>query len=83
MQHPDRYGRSAKSFTAHLTGLCAWLESEGDAQTVNVAVQRWLSGPSPIGDAVGRWARATWGAYAPLHAKAREWIGMALAPGTR
>ncbi len=22
MQHPDRYGRSAKSFAAHLTGLC-------------------------------------------------------------
>lgn len=63
MQHPDRYGRSAKSFTAHLTGPRAWLESEGDA--------------------VGRWARATWGAYAPLHAKAREWIEMALAPGTR
>lgn len=48
MQHPDRYGRSAKSFAAHLTGLCAWLEDEGVAQSVNAAVQRWLSGPSPI-----------------------------------
>lgn len=48
MQHPDRYGRSAKSFAAHLTGLCAWLDDEGESQSVNAAVQRWLSGPSPI-----------------------------------
>ena len=48
MQHPDRYGRSAKSFTAHLTGLCAWLDDEVGAQSVNAAVQRWLSGPSPV-----------------------------------
>jgi hypothetical protein len=48
MQHPDRYGRSAKSFAAHLTGLCAWLENEGGAQSMNASVQRWLSGPSPI-----------------------------------
>ena len=48
MQHPDRYGRSAKSFAAHLTGLCAWLEDEAGALFVNAAVQRWLSGPSPI-----------------------------------
>ena len=37
MQHPDRYGRSAKSFAAHLTGLCAWLEDETGAQAVNGA----------------------------------------------
>jgi hypothetical protein len=48
MQHPDRYGRSAKSFAAHLTGLCAWLDNEADAQSQNATVQRWLSGPSPI-----------------------------------
>lgn len=48
MQHPDRYGRSAKSFAAHLTGLCAWLENEPGAHEINAAVQRWLSGPSPI-----------------------------------
>ena len=48
MQHPDRYGRSAKSFAAHLTGLCAWLEDESRAPSVNASVQRWLSGPSPI-----------------------------------
>jgi len=48
MQHPERYGRSAKSFAAHLTGLCAWIENEEDAQSINAAVQRWLSRPSPI-----------------------------------
>ena len=48
MQHPDRYGRSAKSFAAHLTGLCAWLDSEAGAPSVNASVQRWLSGPSPV-----------------------------------
>jgi len=48
MQHPDRYGRSAKSFAAHLTGLCAWIDDEAGAQAVNAVVQRWLSGPSPI-----------------------------------
>jgi len=48
MQHPDRYGRSAKSFAAHLTGLSAWLEDESRAPVVNASVQRWLSGPSPI-----------------------------------
>lgn len=48
MQHPDRYGRSAKSFAAHLTGLCAWVEDEASAQAANAAVQRWLGGPSPI-----------------------------------
>ena len=103
MQHPDRYGRSAKSFAAHLTGLYAWLENESTAQSVNAAVQRWLSGPSPIqkptlpptygaitirdlvdaedpvryGEVLRRWARATWDAYAPLHATAREWIASA------
>ena len=48
MQHPDAYGRSAKSFAAHLTGLCAWIENEAEAQSVNAAVQRWLSGASPV-----------------------------------
>lgn len=48
MQHPDRYGRSAKSFAAHLTGLCAWLEDESNASSANAAVQRWLNGPSPV-----------------------------------
>ena len=43
LQHPDRYCTSAKSFAAHLTGLCCVLEHGGD-ERVNSAVQRWLSG---------------------------------------
>ena len=42
LQHPDEYMRSGKSFAAHLTGMCAALESE-DALSTNQAVQRWLS----------------------------------------
>jgi hypothetical protein len=109
MQHPARYGRSAKSFAAHLTGLCAWLENETTAQSVNAAVQRWLSGPSPIqkptlppsygaitirdlvdaedpveyGNALRRWARSTWDAYAGLHVTARAWIAKAQAGRAR
>jgi uncharacterized protein DUF5946 len=108
MQHPDRYGRSPKSFAAHLTGLCAWLADETTAPSTNAAVQRWLSGPSPIvkpllpdtygtvtigeldtddpvryREALLRWARSTWAAYAALHATARSWIATSLAPATR
>jgi hypothetical protein len=109
MQHPDRYGRSAKSFAAHLTGLCTWLENEAGAQSVNASVQRWLSGPSPVarpplppdygaltirelveaedpvryGEVLRRWARATWDAYASLHATAHAWIVTSLAQGSR
>ena len=42
LQHPDEYMRSGKSFAAHLTGMCAALESE-DALSTNQVVQRWLS----------------------------------------
>ena len=43
LQHPEPYMRSGKSFVAHLTGLCAALESE-DAPDINRTVQKWLSG---------------------------------------
>jgi hypothetical protein len=42
LQHPDKYMRSAKSFAAHLTGICAALEDE-EALALNQIVQRWLS----------------------------------------
>ncbi len=35
--------------------------------------------PDEHAQAVERWARSTWDAYAPLHATAREWIRRALA----
>lgn len=42
LQHPDEYMRSGKSFAAHLTGICAALESAENASAVNRAVQKWL-----------------------------------------
>ena len=42
LQHPHEYMRSAKSFAAHLTGMCAAIESE-EAFVVNGIVQKWLS----------------------------------------
>ena len=44
MQHPKRSCKSAKSYAAHLTGLCCGLEYDG-AKTVYAAIQRWLNGP--------------------------------------
>ena len=32
MQHSEEYGRSAKSFVAHLTGLCCGVEAPGDTE---------------------------------------------------
>jgi hypothetical protein len=43
MQHPERYGLSAKSYAAHLTRLCCGLEHAGDAG-VYAAIQKWLNG---------------------------------------
>jgi len=39
--------RSAKSFAAHLTGICAALEYENVTE-INAAIQRWLNGPRAI-----------------------------------
>ena len=44
LQHPAEYMRSAKSYAAHLTGMCAALEGDRPAE-VNRAVQIWLNGP--------------------------------------
>jgi uncharacterized protein DUF5946 len=47
LQHPEQYMRSAKSFAAHLTGMCAAMEGD-DAASVNQSVQQWLNGPKKI-----------------------------------
>ena len=44
MQHPKRSCESAKSYAAHLTGLCCGVEYNG-APSVHAALQRWLNGP--------------------------------------
>lgn len=48
MQHVLPYARSAKSYAAHLAGLCCGIEHGGDIQT-HAALQRWLSGSIPRG----------------------------------
>jgi hypothetical protein len=46
-QHPDRYCASARSFTAHLTGLHAFFELGGKRSALRV-LQQWLSGPRAL-----------------------------------
>ena len=43
LQHPDKYMKSAKSFAAHLTGMCVAMEFEGNPDLLR-ALQQWLSG---------------------------------------
>lgn len=47
LQHPDEYCASAKSFAAHLTGLCAAIEHKSHPSVLK-ALQRWLSGTAPV-----------------------------------
>ncbi len=47
MQHPETYCRSAKSYAAHLTGLCCGMDFAGE-QRVYSAIQRWLNGPKAL-----------------------------------
>lgn len=47
LQHPAEYMRSAKSYAAHLTGMCAALERGGAAEW-NRTVQAWLNGPRTL-----------------------------------
>jgi hypothetical protein len=43
MQHPEEYGRSAKSYAAHLMRLCCGVELNGDPG-IYAAIPRWLNG---------------------------------------
>ena len=43
MQHSEEYGRSAKSYVAHLTALCCNIEAPGN-QALYWAIPRWLDG---------------------------------------
>lgn len=42
VQHPERYGASAKSLTTHLGGLCLILEHAGDRAMGSDHFRRWL-----------------------------------------
>ena len=43
MQHSEEYGRSVKSFVAHLTALCCGVEAAGDGG-LYWQIPRWLDG---------------------------------------
>ena len=47
MQHPEEYGRSAKSYAAHLCGLCCSIEHPGDSQ-LYWSIARWLDGAREV-----------------------------------
>jgi hypothetical protein len=47
MQHPDEYCKSAKSFAAHLTGLCCAMEFGGSSKRY-WAIARWLDGNAEL-----------------------------------
>ena len=47
MQHVERYGRTAKSYAAHLTRLCCGIEHER-SRTLYRAIQKWLSGATAL-----------------------------------
>lgn len=43
LQHPQTYMKSAKSFAAHLTGMCCAMEYENDPNLLGL-LQKWLNG---------------------------------------
>ena len=47
MQHPEEYGKSAKSYIAHLTALCCGVEHAGDSRKY-WKIARWLDGATTI-----------------------------------
>jgi hypothetical protein len=47
MQHTEEYGRSAKSFVAHLLGLCCGVEAPAERE-LYWAIPRWLDGPARV-----------------------------------
>jgi hypothetical protein len=47
MQHPEEYGRSGKSYAAHLMRLCCGVELKADPATYE-SIRRWLDGGRTI-----------------------------------
>ena len=47
LQHPDVYMVSAKSFAAHLVGMCCAMEYSGDTDLLR-DLQKWLNGKNQL-----------------------------------
>ena len=82
MQHPEEYCKSAKSYAAHLTGLCCALEFGGEPN-LYWAIPRWLDGTVQLDKPAVLPARGTM-TVADVHAAAggdayvervRAWAG--------
>ena len=79
LQHPERYCASAKSFAAHLVGLCWLIDHAGDPMRGHEALRRWLDGridlerPQPPADRGRLTIGDVWNADDPrAHAAAVE-----------
>jgi hypothetical protein len=77
-------GASAASGSAKLQ---QWLNGNRDISKPEMPRERgsitigdlpFEAEPGPWADAVRRWADETWRAYEPLHALARQWLGLAM-----
>ena len=47
MQHVEHYGKSAKSYAAHLMGLCCFVDHNA-APEVYRAIHMWMDGPARL-----------------------------------
>jgi len=47
LQHPDPYMTSAKSFAAHLTGMCCAMEYDNKRNLLRI-LQQWLNGKKQL-----------------------------------
>lgn len=47
LQHPEKYMVSAKSYAAHLTGMCCAMEHDSDQELLRL-LQKWLSGKKAL-----------------------------------
>lgn len=58
-------------------GRCSGCGLEVAGGTDGCQDVRDATGPEAHAEAVERWARSTWQAYAPLHDLARDWLSRA------
>ena len=77
MQHVEQYGKSAKSYSAHLMGLCGFAEHEA-APEVYRAIHVWLDGAAktikPSILPPGERGTVTLVDVETSPARAREWV---------
>ena len=77
MQHVEQYGKSAKSYSAHLMGLCCFDEHDAAPEAYR-AIHTWLDGPAkttkPAILSPGQRGDMTLSAIAQDLSLARAWV---------